>query len=336
MDALNLAKLSVVVPVLNEGPLIRTFWDRLRPVLAELAASSEIIFVDDGSTDDTFVHLLDLHRQDHTIKAIRLTRNFGHQAAISAGLARATGEIVAVMDGDLQDPPEVLPTLLARLHEGYDVVYAVRSRRDGGWVKRALYRLFYRLLHTIAYVKIPLDAGDFCLMRQKVVHAINSLPEKNRFVRGLRSWVGFRHVGVPYLRPERAGGTPKYTWGKLLRLSLDGILSFSVFPLRIASYLGFFVSVTSFAGLFIVLYLRLMTDRSIPGFASVAILILFIGGVQLLTMGVIGEYLGRIFDEVKQRPVYLIDELIGWPASSGGTIPQGDGTSACGAERMTA
>jgi len=307
----------VVIPVFNEGDLVRTLCARLRPVVSTLVDSYEIIMVDDGSTDDTVSHLRDLHREDQAIKLIRFTRNFGHQAAISAGLERASGELVAVMDGDLQDPPEMLPTLLARLHEGYDVVYAVRAgRRQAGWLKRATYRLFYRLLHTIAYVKMPLDAGDFCLMRQKVVRAINSLPERSRFIRGLRSWVGFRHVGVSYVRPGRAGGTPKYTWGKLLRLSLDGILSFSVFPLRIASYLGFLVSATSFTGILLVLYLRLFTERSIPGFASLAILFLFIGGIQLLTIGVMGEYLGRIFDEVKQRPVYLIDELVGWPASA--------------------
>ena len=305
--------LSVVIPLYNEGSgVLRLLYDRLAAVLARLPGPCEIILVDDGSTDDTFQQLKQLHQQDPAVKVIRLSRNFGHQTAISAGLARAAGAHVAVMDGDLQDPPELLPALLAQLEQGYDVAYGIRASRQEGWIKRGAYHLFYRLLHRLARIEIPLDAGDFCVMKRRVVVAINNLPERNRFLRGLRSWVGFRQVGVPYPRAERAEGIPKYTWGKLLRLSLDGFVSFSDTPLRMASYLGFLVSLGSFIGIGAVLYFRLFTTLSIPGFASVAILILFLGGIQLLAIGVVGEYLGRIFDEVKQRPLYLESERLGW------------------------
>jgi polyisoprenyl-phosphate glycosyltransferase len=311
-SGLKLGKVSVVIPVYNEGALVQTLYSRLYTVLSEVVDAYEIIVVDDGSTDDTFAHLLTLHKQNPDLKIMRLARNFGHQTAIATGLQRASGEIVAVMDGDLQDPPELLPSLIAKLEEGYDVVYAVRTHRPEGLIKRTAYRLFYRILRWVARIDIPLDTGDFCVMRGRVVRVLNSLPERNRFIRGLRSWVGFRQVGLPCSRDERAGGTPKYTLAKLMRLSLDGIINFSDFPLRLASYFGVLVSIASFVGIGVVLYFRLFTEASIPGFASLAILILFIGGVQLLTIGVVGEYLGRIFDEVKQRPLYVVEHLVGW------------------------
>jgi dolichol-phosphate mannosyltransferase len=305
---------TVVIPTFNEGTLVQTLYERLHAVMDHVPGPYELIMVDDGSTDETFECLRTLHEKDPAVKIIRLARNFGHQTAISAGLTRALGDYVAVIDADLQDPPELFPTLLAKLNEGYDVVYGIRTARPEGWVKRTAYFLFYRLLRAIAQIDIPLDSGDFCLMRREVVLAINSLPERNRFLRGLRSWVGFRQVGVPYSRQERAGGTTKYSWGRLLRLSLDGLVSFSDIPLRLASYLGFGVSAGSFMGICVVLYLRLFTTLSIPGFASLAILILFLGGIQLLTIGILGEYLGRMFEEVKQRPLYITSALIGWPS----------------------
>lgn len=304
--------LSVVVPLLNEGALVEMLYQRLHGVVTRLQRSYEFIMVDDGSRDETFARLQQLHRQDDAVKIIRLARSFGHQAAISAGLLRASGEYVAVMDGDLQDPPELLATFLARLEEGYDVAYGIRSTRRESWPKRAAYRLFYRLLRAIARIDLPLDAGDFCMMHRRVVALINALPERNRFVRGLRTWVGFRQVGVPYARDARAGGTAKYTWSKLVRLSIDGLVSFSDVPLRLASYLGLIVSAGSFAGIGVVLYLRLFTEASIPGFASLATIILFLGGIQLLAIGVLGEYVGRIFDEVRQRPVYVVGTSVGW------------------------
>ncbi len=303
---------SVVIPLFNEGAAATPLYARLTRALEELPHPHEVILVDDGSTDDTFEQLMELRRADPAVKLIRLSRNFGQQTAISAGLERAAGEFVAVMDADLQDPPELLPVLLARLREGYDVAYAVRVSRREGWPKRVAYRAFYRLLRLVAKIEIPLDAGDFCMMRQQVVRVLNRLPERNRFIRGLRSWVGFRQIGVPYHRTVRADGGPKYTWGKLLRLSLDGLVSFSDLPLRLASYLGLVVSAASFAGILVVLSLRLFTDRSTPGFASQAIVTLFLGGIQLLTIGVLGEYVSRISDEVKQRPLYIASALIGW------------------------
>ena len=309
-------ELSIVVPIFNEAALVDLLFDRLESVLQELAVSYEVIAVDDGSTDGTFERLVRAHRRNPSVKLLRLSRNFGHQTAITAGLARASGNMVAIMDADLQDRPESLPLLLEKLGEGYDVAYGIRVQRPEGWLKRLAYRAFYRVLRLSARIDIPIDAGDFCVMRRQVVDAINSLPERNRFLRGLRSWFGFRQAGVPCIRGARAEGQPKYGFGKLLRLSLDGLISFSDAPLRLASYLGFLVSLGSFLGILVVLYIRLFTSRSLPGFASVAILILFTAGIQLLTVGVLGEYLGRIFDEVKQRPLYVTRETMGWPMSS--------------------
>lgn len=305
--------MSVVVPVFNEGAIVQKFYARFRDVALRCPGPYELILVDDGSSDDSFAHLLVLHQQDPAVKIIRLARNFGHQIAISAGLAHAAGEMVAVMDSDLQDPPEILPTMIGRLEEGYDIAYGVRSiRAEEGWFKRFTSHLFYRVLRSVAEIRIPLDAGDFCLMRRHVVEAMNRLPERNRFLRGLRSWFGFKQIGVPYERGSRVGGSTKFTFSKMFRFSLDGMLSFSNVPLRFASYLGFLASAVSFMGIGIVLYFRLFTKASIPGFATVSILVLFVGGIQLLTIGVLGEYLGRISDEVKQRPLYVTSALIGW------------------------
>ena len=309
--------LSVVIPVFNEHRVVDRLYQRLHAVVSNLPGPYEIIVVDDGSTDDTFARLRGLHQRDPALKIIRLARNFGHQAAISAGLARAAGERVAVMDGDLQDPPEMLPVLLRTVEGGCDVAYGVRKHRPEGWLKRLAYYGFYRLLRMVTTIEIPLDAGDFCVMRRQVALAINAFPERNRFVRGLRSWFGFRQVGVPYSRDQRTAGRPKYTWGKLLRLSLDGLISFSDVPLRMASYLGFLVSAGSVVGIGVVLYFRLFTNASVPGFASLAILILFLGGIQLLAVGLLGEYVSRIFDEVKRRPLYVMSALIGWEGETG-------------------
>ena len=319
---------SVVVPVFNDGCIVPKLYERLLPVLSNLCATYEIILVDDGSTDDTMAHLLRLHQRDPAVKIIRFTRNFGHQAAISAGLQRAAGDYVAVMDDDLQDPPESLPILCARLDEGYDVAYAIRTNRPEGFLKRTAYHLFYRLFRFMAAVDVPLDAGDFCVMRRTVVLALNCLPERQRFVRGLRSWVGFRQVGVPTPRSARAGGVSNYTWWKLTDLCLDGVVSFSIMPLRVASYLGFLISAVSFLGVGVVFYFRLFTDRTVPGFAALATLILFLGGIQLLTIGIAGEYIGRIFDAVKQRPSYITGELVGWaePAEDAVNVPDTPGS----------
>jgi len=305
-------ELSVVVPMLNEAANLATLYARLTQVLASLQMSYELIMVDDGSTDGTYEGLCRLRARDPRLKCIRLARNFGHQAALTAALAHATGQAVIVMDADLQDPPEAIPELLGRWHEGFDVVYAIRCHRKEPTAKRFAYALFYRLLHRVAAVEVPLDAGDFCLMDRRVVEQLNALPERNRFVRGLRTWVGFRQAGVEYERQARHAGRSQYGFWQLVRLAVDGLVSFSYVPLRIASTVGFFVSLGSLLVGLYYLALRLAGHREPAGFAGIIISILFLGGVQLITIGIMGEYVGRIFDEVKHRPVYIVSEKEGF------------------------
>ncbi|MBW2716707.1 MAG: glycosyltransferase family 2 protein [Deltaproteobacteria bacterium] len=298
--------ISVVVPLFNEGENLRELISRLDAALE--GRHYEFMLVDDGSSDDTREQLAKLANRRPEIKVLSLSRNFGHQAAITAGLEHASGDAVVVMDGDLQDPPEAIPGLISRWFEGYDVVYAVRRNRKEGPLKRAAYSGFYRLLKRLSYLDIPLDSGDFALMDRRVVDLLNHLPERNRFVRGIRSWVGFRQVGMEVEREARAAGDPKYTVKMLRRLAFDGIISFSHAPLRIFSSLGLVFSVGSFLSILVVLWIRLFTDMSVPGFASTATLILLLGGVQLLGIGILGEYIARIFDEVKNRPNYIVAE----------------------------
>lgn len=300
--------ISVVIPLFNEGENLPELVGRLTSSLE--GRHYELVMVDDGSSDDTREQLAKLATRRNELKCVSLSRNFGHQAAITAGLQHASGDAVVVMDGDLQDPPEAIPGLISRWLEGYDVVYAVRQHRKEGPLKRAAYSGFYRILSRLSYLDIPLDSGDFSLMDRRVVDLLNHLPERNRFVRGIRSWVGFQQVGMEIERGARAAGNPKYTLKMLRRLAFDGIISFSHAPLRIFSSLGMLVSGASFASILLVLGIRLFTDQSIPGFASTAILILFLGGVQLLGIGILGEYIARIFDEVKGRPNYVVAERI--------------------------
>ena len=300
--------ISVVVPLYNEGENLHELISRLDATLA--GRHYELMLVDDGSADDTREQLAKLANRRPEIKFLSLSRNFGHQAAITAGLQHASGDAVIVMDGDLQDPPEAIPGLISRWFEGYEVVYAVRRNRKEGPLKRVAYKGFYRVLKRLSYLDIPLDSGDFALMDRKVVDLLNHLPERNRFVRGIRSWVGFRQVGMEVEREARAAGDPKYTVKMLRRLAFDGIISFSHAPLRIFSSLGLLFSVGSFLSILVVLWIRLFTDLSIPGFASTATLILLLGGVQLLGIGILGEYIARIFDEVKNRPNYIVAEHV--------------------------
>ena len=297
--------LSIVIPIYNEAGLLEELWDRLRVALDPLGLHWEVIFIDDGSRDETWSVLERLARADSRIRALGLSRNFGHQIAISAGLEWARGDAVVIMDGDLQDPPELIPEFVRRWQEGYEVVYAVRARREASALKRLAYRAFYRLLARMAEVDIPLDAGDFGLMDRRVVEVLRRMPERNRFVRGLRSWAGFRQIGLPYARPARARGRSKYSWRRLFRLALDGLVAFSTVPLRLATWMGFFVSGVSFVGIVLYLY-RYFTTPRVPGFTSLIIALLFLGGIQLITIGIIGEYIGRIYDEVKQRPLYVV------------------------------
>jgi dolichol-phosphate mannosyltransferase len=307
-----LARLSVVVPVYNELEVVPRLVERVTRALDGAGAGAwEAILVDDGSADGTFEALREAHRRDPRLKVVRLARNFGHQVAISAGLEHASGDAVIIMDGDLQDPPELVPEFVRLWRDGWDVVYAVRRTRQEGWIKRAAYQLFYRVLRMLARLDIPLDSGDFCLMDRAVADVVVQMRERNRFVRGLRTWAGFRQTALPYDRDPRAGGAPKYTFRRLVHLALDGIIGFSYFPLRLGTLLGIGAAAASFFGILFVLYLRLFTDRSIPGFASTAIIILFLGGVQLFTLGLIGEYVGRIYDEVRRRPLFVVRERIG-------------------------
>jgi len=304
-------EISVVIPLYNEEETLSVLAERLTRVLDGLGTTYEVVFVNDGSRDGTAEILRSLHDGDPRIKAIGLSRNFGHQIAISCGIDFAAGRAVIVMDGDLQDPPEVLPGMIERWREGYDVVYAIRQKRKEGRIKRAAYKTFYWLLRKVSYLDIPLDSGDFSLMDRRVVDLLRRMPERNRFVRGLRTWVGLRQTGYEYARSARYAGQSKYSLTKLMRLAFDGLVSYSFVPLRAVSNLGLFVSLSALLYMGYLLAARLLGDRTIQGWTSTVVIMLFLGGVQLLSLGVIGEYVGRIFDEVKQRPHYIVAEVLG-------------------------
>lgn len=298
-------ELSVIIPVFNEEENLLTLHGRLTRALVNLGMEYEIVLVDDGSQDQSPDILRRLEAEDQRIVIVEFARNFGHQVAISAGLEQSRGRVVCIMDADLQDPPEVLHTFLAKWREGWEVVYAIRTERKEWWGKRLAYAGFYRLLQRVANIDIPLDAGDFCVMDRRVVDLLVRMPERNRFVRGIRSWVGFKQIGVPYERHARHAGAPKYTFRKLLYLALDGLISFSHMPLRIITLLGFSVSFLSFLVALFYLVKKFTLGTGVPGFTTLVVSIFFLAGIQLVTIGVIGEYIGRISDEVKRRPLYV-------------------------------
>ena len=302
-------KLSVVLPVRDEAPVIPELVRRLTAVLEELDGDWEVVLVDDGSKDSSWDLLHAAADGDGRIRAIRFSRNFGHQIALSAGLHMATGDAVITMDSDLQHPPEVIPALLARADEGYDVVYAVRSSTDSGsWFKRASARLFYWLLNRVSSLELPQAGGDFRYMSRRVVNALLAMPERHRFLRGMTRWVGFEQATIDYHRPPRVGGKSKYTLRKMFSLGWDAVVSFSSLPLRVASLLGF---VFSFFGLLYLTYVvatRVFTDNAVAGWTSVVATVLVLGGVQLLCIGIIGQYLGRMYEEMKGRPLFLVAE----------------------------
>jgi len=303
--------LSLVVPIFNEEANLEELVRRLHDALRSTSMSYEVLFVNDGSRDGSLAALRELRRADPRIKIVDLSRNFGHQIALSAGLDHAVGRAVVVMDGDLQDPPELIPDLVAAWREGYEVVYTVRRQRKESLSKRLAYATFYRLLRRIADVDMPLDSGDFSLMDRRVVDLLVSLPERNRFLRGLRSWLGFRQTAVEYDRPGRFAGEPKYTTAQLFKLAANGIFAFSEAPLRITRNAG--LAITLFSGLLgaWTLFKRVILYEVVPGFATLAILVLFFGGVQLVTVGILGEYIARIYTEVKGRPLYVVRETEG-------------------------
>lgn len=304
--------ISIVVPIFNEAEVLPLLNERITATLASITGTHEIIFVNDGSNDGSSDILKEFARKNHHTKIVSLSRNFGHQIAVSAGLQYTRGDAVIVIDGDLQDPPEVIPGFIQKWQEGYDVVYGVRKSRKEGLLKKTLYFSYYRLLKMFAEIDIPIDSGDCCLMSRKVVDILNSLPERHRFVRGLRSWVGFRQTGMEYDRDKRYAGEAKYTFYKLLKLGLDGMLAFSGYPLKIALAMGFTISFMSLCYASYLVYKRLLfSEYHVPGWTTLAVGITLFGGIQLIMLGLLGEYLVRVYDESKRRPLYIIDELIG-------------------------
>lgn len=305
--------ISVVVPIYNEIETLPYLYERLTTVLRQLGDPYEVLLVNDGSQDGSITKMAEIARLDARVRVVDFSRNFGHQAAVSAGMALARGAAVILMDADLQDPPEVIPRLIEQWRAGAEVVYAQRAARAGETVfKRASAALFYRLLRRMTSVNIPSDTGDFRLMDRRVVNALNSLPERHRFIRGLSAWVGFRQVAVPYQRQERYAGKTKYPLPKMIRFAADAVTSFSYIPLQLATSLGFILAGMSLIGIFIAIILRLL-NHAIVGQASTLILVLFLGGIQLIFLGIIGEYLGRIYDEVRGRPNYIVREVLQHP-----------------------
>jgi glycosyltransferase involved in cell wall biosynthesis len=315
--------LSVVVPCFNEQDVILLTYRQVVDVLGSEEFRLQLIFVDDGSEDATPDIAGELSEADPRVRTVLLSRNFGHQAALSAGLAHADGDAVVVIDADLQDPPEVVLEMIRKWLDGADVVYGIRTNRKETFLKRIAYRIFYRVFQRLADIDAPVDAGDFSLIDRKVVDVINSLPEKNRFFRGLRAWSGFRQAGVAYERHARAAGSTKYPLRKLIRLASDGIFNFSTVPLTSVFYLGILMSAASFIALLLVLILRIleipifgMRASDVQGFSSTILTILLIGGIQLISTGVLGEYIGRIYNEIKSRPTYVIRNNLAKPDSS--------------------
>jgi len=302
--------ISVIIPVYNEQENLPVLYERLTTVLQKEVQSYEVVFVDDGSRDNSLNLMYALAAKDPALTIVELARNFGHQVAISAGLDHARGEAVVIMDAALQDPPEGLPRFIAKWREGHDVVYAIRTQRKEGLFKRAAYALFYRLLQRIAAIQIPLDAGDFCIMDRRVVDLLVQMPERNRFVRGIRSWIGLDQVGLAYERDARLAGQPKFTFNRLVYLALDGLVSFSYLPLRMISIMGLVVSLVSIVMAIGYTIQKLTTGLYPPGFATTIVAIFFLAGIQLITIGVIGEYVGRIFEEVKHRPLYIARRVV--------------------------
>jgi glycosyltransferase involved in cell wall biosynthesis len=301
--------ISIVAPVYNEIELLPEFHRRVREVMEALGEPWELVLVDDGSRDGSTEAIRELAQADDHVQPVIFSRNFGHQIAITAGLDYSTGQAVVIMDADLQDPPEVVPELVARWREGYEVVYAVRAEREGEtFFKRFTASVFYRLINRITDVDIPLDTGDFRLLDRKAANALRAMREKHRFPRGMAAWVGFRQIGVPYKRAARTAGETKYPFRKMLRLALNAITGFSYFPLQIATYLGFLCAGISALTIPVVIALRLAGSQAFFGQATTLIAVLFLGGVQLISLGILGEYLGRVYDEVKGRPLYIVRE----------------------------
>ena len=305
----SVIKYSIVVPVYNEEEVIHETYRRLTEVMRSTKEAYELLFVNDGSRDRTAEIIKAYSEQDSAVVLLDFARNFGHQIAITAGMDHARGEAVVVIDADLQDPPELILEMIEKWKQGFDVVYAKRTKRKGEtYFKKQTAAMFYRFLRAMTDIDIPLDTGDFRLLDRKVCNQMNSIQEKNRFVRGLVSWVGFKQIAVEYERDERLAGESKYPLKKMLKLSMDGITSFSYKPLKLASYAGVTLSGIGFIYLLVVMYLKLFTDSTITGWSSLIVIQLFFSGIILIILGMIGEYIGRIYDETKNRPLYIVRE----------------------------
>ncbi len=315
--------ISIIIPIYNEQQTIPELHRRLTEAMKRTGEQYEIIFTNDGSRDESYDVLRAIARHDSRVRVIDLARNFGHQIANSAGLDAATGDAVILMDGDLQDPPELLPDMLARWKEGFDVVYTTKKSRQESLLKRAAFHGFYEVLRRMSTIPIPMEAGNFSLMDRKVISVLRNMPERNRYLAGMRAWAGFRQTGIAFDRAARFAGKPQMTYRRLLHLALDGLFSFSNIPLRLSAYVGIASACVAFAGGVYVLYAKFFTDKATPGWASPVVSILFIGGLILLTLGIIGEYIGRIYDEVKRRPLYVVRETIGFNAKRARTRKRG-------------
>jgi len=298
---------TIIAPIYNELENIPELYPRVRDVMEQTGEPWELILVDDGSTDGSTDVIRKLAENDERVRPVIFARNFGHQIAVTAGIDYSRGDAVVIIDADLQDPPEIILELIEKWREGYEVVYAVRAEREGeSWFKKTTASLFYRIIYRITDVNIPLDTGDFRLMDKKVVSVMKQMREKHRFLRGMSAWVGFRQIGVEYKRKPRFSGETKYPFSKMIRLALNAVTSFSYFPLQLATYLGFIAAGLSVLAIPVVAIVRLATGTALLGQATTISIVLFLGGVQLISLGIIGEYIGRIYDEAKGRPLYIV------------------------------
>jgi dolichol-phosphate mannosyltransferase len=307
-------KYSFIVPIYNEEDTLFEMYRRVRAVMDQMDGSVELVLVNDGSRDRSLSLMRELHEKDPQVCYLSLARNFGHQVAVTAGLNFVRGQAIVILDADLQDPPELIPALVEQWQQGYQVVYAQRTKRlRESWFKRLPAYVFYRLMRRLADVEIPVDTGDFCLMDRQVVDVLNTMPERNRYIRGLRSWVGLQQTSVYFEREPRFAGEVKYTFRKSLSLAVNSLVSFSKLPLRLSTYVGLVAAVAAVLMAVLVLYWRIVAPTSpLTGFASIMIAIFFLGAVQLVSIGILGEYVGRIYEEVKGRPLYVLSEVAGF------------------------
>jgi dolichol-phosphate mannosyltransferase len=300
---------SIIAPIYNEIEILREFYRRVKEVIDSTGEEWELVLVDDGCTDGSTEVIRELAEQDKHVRPVIFARNFGHQIAVTAGLDYARGDAVVIIDADLQDPPEVILEMAEKWHAGYEMVYAIRAEREGeSWFKKFTAALFYRIIFRITDVKIPLDTGDFRLLDRKIVDVMNSMRERHRFLRGMAAWVGFKQIGVEYKRAARQAGSTKYPFRKMLRLALNAVTSFSYFPLQVATYIGFVAAGLAILAIPVVIYMRMTGSQAFFGQATTLISVLFLGGVQLISLGILGEYIGRLYDEAKGRPLYIVSE----------------------------